>query len=870
MSIKSFFDMKMHLKNLNKLTKKQTQTKTLIDQQIAFELCVDDIDPIDEGPDAGKYVIFNGEMVAQAILIAVQDKYNPLQKGFDKHYNISTINKIMRIARTGGASVILGHNEIKISYEKEAIMLKNAHKKVNMVSSQVRAGHATTANSVYNQHAAKEITAHTGITFDGDDHYSWFAFSCVVLAPDKALVDKVMSAIKAELVIGGVRFTLPRYGQLDAIRATIPFSTQINSKFLQRLNGRTIASMIPLRNDLAAFPTTGPIICVDEATGRPIKICPSKSNPENTFILSPPGSGKTVMICNLAGNAIANGNHVWIIEPKNEDADGTDYLNFCEEYGGSTVRFGPGGSNPNPLIIFYDKERMGDRPESYRKAKDDHFDVVENIFRAWIGGLNERQAGLLVKSLIDIYISREIIDADGNPINTDKWDVPGALAWPSIHELRCFWKDQYASKDSIYYKDPSIDALVMNTMKAEPGGTLWWWANNRNHIKLEGNLKVFDISQLPDNLKSAFCIWIMGACNTLYFPKLNDGTERIRTYLIFDEVGKLSKTPELVPYMERCLREGRAPAVTGVFATQDPILDEKFVEMIKANCKNLFILNNLDDMNIDTFMKAFNLKDQYRSRLMQKGTGIGLYMRNRVGTNIRIELDEMKDNALLNSKRGSNQNVVAPTLGGHAVDEFAREIYETEKFFITDWLIGKTQSNYPGFTYYNTQDPFSTGSFSAWIQTDLIKKIEGLKADGTEKQDLVGPESIKHFSESCIIAVWLKQHKFPNVQIHHSDNADVTWDGGCIEIEVLGTHNKVEDWNKKLDRAQASGHTNIIFTGTGDVCREMRKKGSLVKGFVFPNGSSLLKQLEKIRDENFDREPRNLVGFSAVSAQTEV
>lgn len=878
---------------LDRLVEAQRNTNDNIQSELSFELCMDDIEPIMKGPEAGKMVIINGYMYAQAILIGIRDKYTQT-KGFGKQYKISTIGKIIRTARVSGASILLGHNEITIAPEKENVMLNNAHKKTQLVDAQIRNNIVTPENSLYNRFAKKEVVAHTAVTFDDEDHYSWFALPCVVLSPDIEKVKHVMSEIKKHLNIGSIRWFLPKYGQKAAIQAAIPFCSQIDARYLKKINKRTIAAMLPLRNDFAEYPLEGPIICTDEETGRPIKICPTKLNPENTFILSPPGSGKTTMILNLASHAIGNGDDVWIIEPKNEDSDGTDYINFVNEYNGTIARWGPDGINPSIFIIFYDKERMGTDIRSYRKAKDDWFDVVENYYRARLGGLNERQAGLLIKSLIDNYIRIGVIDKDGNPINTEKWDVPGALAWPSENDLRVFWKKEYDNPNSIYYKDPSIDALIMNTMKSEPGGPLWWAANSHEHFKIydeengkkKTGLRIFDISQLPDNMKNAVAIQIMGMCNTLYFPKPNDGQPRKRTYLIFDEVGKLSKVPVLIPYMERCLREGRAPGVTGVFCTQDPKLDKDFLDMIKANCKNLFILNNLDPMNIDLFLDAFKIPEQYMTGLMQKTTGKGYYFRNRKGLKIRVELDEMPKNAMLNSKRGmQNSNATCATAHGFEVEDCYRKIYEERGFFLPAWLKGEPQKSYPGFKNYTPFDPIGHGgSMSCWIRKDLIEEKDGLTKLGKPKQDLIGPEGEIHYCCVCRIAGWMMRQGFPNVEMHLRGKADITWgevdengnlvdpeNSGCLEYEGETTHKDISDWNGKLERARALGYKHIIFTGKSTVCAEMKgKKGSLVGEFVFPQGeANLLKELERIRDEIAECKMRNLSINRAFTQETE-
>lgn len=906
MSIKLLWSRRKQKKQYDKILTEQSYE--LLQQEIAFLSCVNDLRPVTEGPENGYYTWINKDTLAQGILVGRQDKMNPLEKGFDKHYKIDTVTKILNVAKQERVPILIGHKFITMKRETEAVLLRATHRKIATVKVQVQNGDATASNITYSQVAEKETFDHTKVVYDGDDHYSWFCMPVVVTGPNKEKVDTAVSRIRAALSRGGIRCEIPQFAQKEIIQAVMP-TNQVSANFLQPVNNWTILSMLPIRDPDADFPTTGPIICTNAETLLPIKLMPTRQNPENTIIVGPPGAGKTTMFLTTISHALALGYHVKLIEPKNEDYDGTDYINFCNAYGGGISRWGANGANPNPLIIFYDKTYMGTEPASYRKAKDDWFEVVQNMFSAWVGGLNERQSGLLSTSLIDLYKERKVIDSDGNPINTELWDVPivykengqvntdKCIDWFSVHELRQYWKFQYNNNvpGNIYYHDPSVDALIMNTMNAEPAGTLWWWANSKEMMNLgESHLQLFDISQLPDRLRSAVCIQIMGACNSLYFPKPANGEERHRTLLIFDEVKNLSRTPEIVPYMEKCLTEGRAPGITSMFGMQHPLKDKGLMDTIKANCKNLFILDNLEDMNIDIYMDTFKINEKYRLGLMRKGSGHGHYLRNRVGTKFIVEVDEMPNEAVFESTRGKlKQEEKVVTAIAFKLKEEVQGIYENEGFFVDNWVIGNPQKSYKGFTDYRVQDPFSTGRIYARIRTDLIKFAEDEKVTGEKKQDKIGVEGYKHYSAVCIIAGWLRIHGFKNVEIHHHDNADITWgevdeDGtlidpessGCIEFEG-STNHTIDKWNDKLKAARDAGYKHIIFTGTGATCSEMTSpEECLLSGndngeyyYVFPQGYKLLQKLEQIRDEILSKNNsginENLAGFQELSKVTE-
>jgi hypothetical protein len=175
--------------------------------------------------------------------------------------------------------------------------------------------------------------------------------------------------------------------------------------------------------------------------------------------------------------------------------------------------------------------------------------------------------------------------------------------------------------------------------------------------------------------------------------------------------------------MEKSLTEGRAPGITAFFGMQHPLKDKGLMDTLKANCKNLFILDNLDEMNIDIYMSTFKINEKYRLGLMMKGSGHGHYFRNRVGTKFLVEVDEMPANATFESTRGQLPIPKKATTGaGFEIEEAVRNIYENEGFFVDSWVIGSDgHKSYPGFTDYRVQDPVSTGRIYAMIRTDKIK-----------------------------------------------------------------------------------------------------------------------------------------------------
>jgi len=858
---------------IKKAAKEHDELEGLLDREISYLMAIEDVDSPTKGPDAGLFTIFNQEVHAQALLIGVKEKYNPMLKEYSENYDLATIDRVVNLCSVDEANVILSHNVIGLKESTKHTLLKAAQNTVSRVNAQIRKRRVKPVNAAVNKNEEKKLDAHTNVTLNGMDSYALFAMVCVVLSPDKNIVKDTITKLKDVLLEGGIRSIVPRFAQWSAIQLALPINV-VPIKFFQPVNGRTIASMSPLRDTLSAFSGKGPVWFDELDTLRPCQICATLEDPEGVFILGPPGSGKTTLMCKVAASARALGHNVAMIEPKEETKKGTDFRNFVREYGGAIAIFGPDGINPAPLIIPYDRTMMGTRYATYRKAKDNWIDTVEAIVKTWVGKLSERQEGFLVATLIGLYISRHILKPNGDPDNVELWDQPGALDWPSIHDWRLYMKEEVKRKESDYFNDQSVLSLYHRMVKAMEGGTYWWWANSKEHMQFDNKLKLYDVSGVPDSLQSAIMIQIFGALNTAYYS--NDEVEdRPQTYIIIDEISSIIQAEESIPYIDKCMSKGRAPGVSGVLGTQHPVMKENFVNMVNANISNLIIMNNLTPQNIHLYCDPFNIDEKYRLDLLQQGSGYGTCFRNGHATKFVVRLDEKLDKALLASQRAAGSDGIESLTAderGFAVEEAVRPIYDKEHFFVTDWLVSKPRGSYPGYEYSNPENPLSRGGkYAAYIREDQVKKIEGTRADGEKYQDLVGPESVKHFVIVCIITGWMRMHGFQDVVIHHNNGPDITWRGGCLEYEMPGTHNSIEAWNGKLKRAREAGFKHIIFTGIGSVCTEMmEKEGTEVTAYVYPQGEKYLRaKLESIWKENLEREGRVLSPISPSPQEVE-
>jgi len=662
----------------------------------------------------------------------------------------------------------------------------------------------------------------------------------------------------------------------------------------------TSAALLPLRDNTALDEPKGPILFRDALTKKPIRICPSIQNPDNTLVVTPTGKGKTGFACAVAGRVTDHGETAIMVMPKNENRNtkntkGTDYKTFCEKKGGELVDFSNDDLIPGLLVIPFNTKLFGNKKWAYQISADNHYDYVEDIIGALTGrvltpGMKNSQS----KRLKQLYQDRGILDAKGKVINIQDWGNPDKIKWPVYEDIReMIWATRNPKTNII--PDASDRALYEATAKTAPGMPYDRYVNSRKRIQPEKDLVVFDLSGLPTkNLSNAYSIYLMEYINLSYLPKDPDQPSK-RTYVFWDEIHDLMENEVTAPNLEKGARKGRAELVTSFFFTQDTVLPDDKFKTLKANCRNIILFCNLNDTNVNDVMKAFNIDERYREGLKRQGYEIGYLLRDGFTRDVELTLTKFEQQWLFGEGLNEENTESKPvTLSGFAVDPVVQDILDYEGFFNEDDVISGSLPDYePEFKYYNLQNPFGPGSENCWIRRHLIKE-----ATKPGNQDIIGPEGQKgveghtHYGMGCMILGWMRRfpYAFPNARYDHMGGPDLVWgefdkDGnllpcensGCIEIEGPGSHG-LKDWNGKVDRATEAGYKNIIFTGDGPTCKAMKTAKppldadyiNKVKPYVYAQGKALLREFERIVSEAANRKPVNLNRSQAVTEETEV
>lgn len=834
----------------------------------------------------GHYVYINNQAVASSILVGRQNINVSFQSNFSENFTKNwSVDELINISKKENTAVVWCHVEIPITGERHNKIFSDRLRMLEQSKMKSKDGDMNTSNEVYNEHAGKKLRQNIEAALRGE-RYVHFALIGLVLGRTKENVDEVINSIGVKLKDGGIKSVRPRGGHLFALRMCLP-TNYIHSKFLHIVTTSTSAALLPLRDNTAFDVSTGPILFRDALTKKPIRVCPDIQNPDNTLFVTPTGNGKTGYACACAGRVLDAGDRAYMVMPKNENRNtgntkGTDYKTFCEVKNGDLVDFSDDDLIPGLLVIPFDKKLFGNKTWAYQKAADMHYDYVEASVGAWTG--RELTAGMKISQstrIKKLYQDRGILDEKGRVINTQDWDNPDKIKWPAYKEIRkMIWETRNPKTNII--PNASDRALYEATAKAGAGMPYDRYINSTRRIQPEKNLVVFDLSGLPQNLSNAFSIYLMEYINLSYLPKDPDQPAK-RTYVFWDEIHDLMENDVTAPELEKGARKGRAELVTSFYFTQDTVLPDNKFKTLKANCRNIVLFCNLNDTNVDDIMKAFNIPERYRDGLKRQGYEIGYLLRDGFVRDVQLPLTKFEKTHLFGEGREDGIKEYSESepaaLSGFAVENCVKDLFDVEGFFTEDDVINGALNDYgpAGYTYYNLQDPFSTGSVNCWIRTKLIKR-----APVAGNQDIIGPEGQKgveghkHYGACCMIYGWMKRRNFPGLQLCHIGGPDIIWDDGCIEFEGNGSHT-LKDWNGKVDRATEAGFKNIIFTGDGATCREMKTAKpqagadyiNKVRPYVIPQGSKLLRKLEELATGYINHKPDNLNRLQAVTGQTE-
>jgi hypothetical protein len=880
--------------NEGKLIPVSRHNKFIKDHDIALLAAPDDI----EVDPNGHYVYINNQVVASSILVGRQNLNVSFQSNFNDNFTKNwSVDELINISKKENTAVIWCHVEIPITGERHNQMFKDRLKMNEQSDLKSKDGDMNTSNEAINEYAGKKLKQNIEAAMRGE-RYVHFALIGLVMGRTKENVDEVINKIGVKLKDGGIKSVRPRRGHLFALRMCLP-TNYIHSEFLHIVTSSTSAALLPLRDNTALDEQEGVIVCRDALTKKPFRICPSLKNPDNTLIVTPTGNGKTGFTCAWAGRVVDAGDRAYMVMPKHENRNtgntkGTDYKTYCEIKGGELVDFSNDDLIPGLLVIPFDKKLFGNKKWAYQMSADMHYDYVEAAVGAWIG--RELTPGMKIsqsKRLKKLYQDRGILDANGRVINVEDWDNPHKIVWPKYEEIReMIWATRNPKTNII--PNASDRALYEATAKAGAGMPYDRYINSTRRIQPEKDLVVFDLSGLPQNLSNAYCIYLMEYINLSYLPKDPDQPAK-RTYVFWDEIHDLMENEVTAPELEKGARKGRAELVTSIFSTQDTVLPNDKFKTLKANCRNVFLFCNLNDTNIDDVMKAFNVDERYREGLKRQGYEIAYLLRDGFTRDVQLSLTKFEKKWLFGEGETEEISESEPvTVSGFAVDPVVQDILDYEGFFNEDDVISGALPDYePEFKYYNLQNPFGPGSENCWIKRSHIKE-----ATKPGNQDIIGPEGQggveghTHYGMGCMVLAWMRRHPwaFPNARYDHTGGPDLVWgefdafgnlikdceNSGCIEIEVLDSHT-LTGWNEKVDRATEAGYKNIIFTGDGAVCRKMKTAKppdgadyiNKVKPYVYPQGTKLLRELERIASEEVNRKPANLSRLQAVTESME-
>ncbi len=217
-----------------------------------------------------------------------------------------------------------------------------------------------------------------------------------------------------------------------------------------------------------------------------LKTRDNKRMNSNSFIVGTTGSGKSTVAKKLLNWDLLNGNKVFVIDPENE------YKDLAKIHGGQVVDLsGMGEYVINPLQIF--KEKIGEVSEINIEENyiANHIQFLVAFLESIHKKIDENDKFILQKELTSFYEKLKIT----NLKITKNYEI---IKWPIFNDFYKYLKTR--SKSIVGELKSNYERLELMFYQFTSNGVYYNIWGKESKINFEGNLIVFDISKLNENI----------------------------------------------------------------------------------------------------------------------------------------------------------------------------------------------------------------------------------------------------------------------------------------------------------------------------------------------------------------------------------
>lgn len=764
----------------------------LYNKVAAFRACAASI----RSAKDGKSAIINEEKEAGCVWIGAPSPINPMVPGFPKNLRPVVLDSILDTMISEDAQIMITQTLIK----RESLDESNA---VDDTLSEIETAKETQIQqsgrySRRYDYAADDVEMYSRQSYDGDHKTFRHSMIARIDGATRKEVEEIVSMLTFNLNGQNILTEIPYGGHLRSIKAGLPTNEIIEETFTD-VQGNTAAMMWPARNPIQTMSRKGVLLGFHSDAKTPL-FADFESDDfmsKHFAVFGGSGTGKTTTELYIDYNAAAVNCDYIHISPK-EDM-GTSHLNAIKALNGPLLKIGEGTKyDPNPWMVYFDPETMGESKEARRHAyRRTQISLKKNIEFLIGSNFSTPMRSAFVATAKATYLKSGLVDKKGNPLNIEKWT--NGKNWPSYGEWRqtC---EEWLKDESKKSKWQSIQALLDNTEEMEEGNA-WDWMDNHNTFDPSGRFITIDVSGLEEGVKEAMTILIMDIINMrLKTPSLDAYKRKRRTVLTLDEGAALLSTPSMAKYTLKLIREARSGKMSVCFDNQDLEGAASILPVLKANTDFIILMCNMTKENVEEFGKEFYFTEKDKARLMEKGKG--KYLLLRLGQKIPGEVvltNKMKEIFFGESTQESKA-------GGCISDNYeldSRVEWIRDKGLIaSNWITKFDDYEIPGFTPSDATSVMGgSGKFPVWIADGLINE-----------NGLIDGESEDHWVTCYLAAGELCRAGYTDVKVNNwggqkiedipditciSPNGERIW----IEYEHPGSHSIGKIETKKQQQA---------------------------------------------------------------------
>ncbi len=374
------------------------------------------------------------------------------------------------------------------------------------------------------------------------------------------------------------------YQQIDAYESTLPKSKDlINQK--RNLDSTALSLTFPFVNS-ELVQENGILYGINKNNNSLVIIDRFNLNNANSIIFAQSGSGKSYAMKIEIMRQLIKNVQIIIIDPEQE------YQKLSDEFNGSYIKL---STNSKQKINLFDLELTNQTKESL----SDHIQNIITIISLMVDGLNSEDQSILDKAIINIY--------------------------QKFKEETPILQNLYNEIEKLNHQSLAI------RLEKFISGSLKEIFNFQTNIDFSNNLIIFDIKDIPDNLRQLMIMIISNFVN--YRVKLNPR----KRLLIIDEGWLLMQHEESAKFIAGLIRRSRKYylGVSIISQQANDFLNNEYGKVI-ASQSSLRILMRQDSTTIKNVVQEFNLSEFEENFLLTSAQGEALIIADSYHVAVKI------------------------------------------------------------------------------------------------------------------------------------------------------------------------------------------------------------------------------------------